>query len=162
MQRQYAGTAGRIENAQVGVFLALATERGRALIYRRLYLPEHSWSDDPERRTAAGIPETVQFAAKPRLAFEMIAAALDAGIAASWVTADEAYGQDPQLRTALETRGAGYVLAVACSTRVRINHGRTLVRSDTLAGRLPAAAWQPQRRQRCEGAAVLRRVARDR
>ncbi|WP_406182870.1 IS701 family transposase [Streptomyces canus] len=142
VQRQYTGTAGRIENAQVGVFLALATERGRALIDRRLYLPEHSWSDDPERRTAAGIPETVQFATKPRLASEMIAAALDAGITASWVTGDEAYGQDPQLRAALETRGTGYVMAVACSMRVRINHGRTPIRADTVAGRLPATAWQ--------------------
>lgn len=142
VQRQYTGTAGRIENAQVGVFLALATERGRALIDRRLYLPEHSWSDDPERRTAAGIPETVQFATKPRPASEMLAAALDAGITASWVTGDEAYGQDPQLRAALEARGTGYVLAVACSMRVRINHGRTPIRADTVVGRLPATAWQ--------------------
>lgn len=122
VQRQYTGTAGRIENARVGVFLALATNRGRALIDRQLYLPEQSWSDDPERRTAAGIPETVQLATKPRLASEMIAAALDAGITAPWVTGDEAYGQDPRLRAALEARGTGYVLAVACSMRVRINH----------------------------------------
>jgi SRSO17 transposase len=124
VQRQYTGTAGRIENAKVGVFLALATRRGRTLIDRRLYLPEHSWSNDPKRRTGAGIPETVQFATKPRLASEMIAAALDAGITASWVTGDEAYGQDPQLRAALEARGTGYVLAVAC--------------------RLPATAWHRQ------------------
>ncbi|GGY20387.1 hypothetical protein GCM10010358_83340 [Streptomyces minutiscleroticus] len=142
VQRPYTGTAGRIENAQVGVFLALATSRGRALIDRRLYLPEDSWSDDAERREAAGIPATVQFATKPRLATEMIDAALDAGATASWVTADEAYGQDPKLRAALETRGTGYVLAVACSPRVRINHGRTLARADTVAGRLPATAWQ--------------------
>lgn len=95
VQRQYTGTAGRIENAQVGVFLALATSRGRALINRRLYLPEHSWSHDPERHTAAGIPEMAQFATKPRLASEIITAALDAGITASWVTGDEAYGQAP-------------------------------------------------------------------
>jgi SRSO17 transposase len=142
VQRQYTGTAGRIENTQVGVFLALATSRGRALIDRRLYLPEHSWANDPERRTAAGIPETVQFATKPRLAAEMITAALDAGITASWVTGDEAYGQDPQLRAALEARGTGYVMAAACSMRVRINHGRTLVRADTVVSRLPTTAWQ--------------------
>ncbi|GAA5602408.1 IS701 family transposase [Streptomyces griseus] len=142
VQRQYTGTAGRIENAQVGVFLSLATTRGRALIDRRLYLPEHSWSTDPERRREAGILETVEFATKPRLAGEMITAALDAGIADSWVTGDEAYGQGPRLRTVLEARGTGYVLAVACSARVRINHGRTTVRADTVAGRLPAAAWQ--------------------
>ncbi|MFE2281915.1 IS701 family transposase [Streptomyces sp. NPDC059454] len=142
VQRQYTGTAGRIENAQVGVFLALATSRGRALIDRRLYLPEHSWSTDAERRHAAGVPEDIQFATKPQLAGEMIAAALDAGITASWVTGDEAYGQDPRLRAALEARGTGYVMAVACSTRVRINSGRTPVRADSAAGRLPATAWQ--------------------
>lgn len=142
VQRQYTGTAGRIENAQVGVFLAYATSRGRTLIDRRLYLPEHSWCADSERRQAAGIPETVQFATKPRLAWEMIAAALDSGVEARWVTGDEAYGQDPQLRNALEARGTGYVMAVACSTRVRINHDRTTIRADTVAGRLPATAWQ--------------------
>ncbi|MFB7763953.1 IS701 family transposase [Streptomyces xiamenensis] len=109
---------------------------------RRLYLPEHSWTNDPERRTVAGIPEAVQFATKPRLAAEMITAALDTGITASWVTGDEAYGQDLQLRAALEARGVGYVMAAACSMRVRVNHGRTLVRADTVTGRLPTTAWQ--------------------
>lgn len=111
------------------------------MIDRRLYLPEHSWCTDPERRQAAGIPDEVQFATKPRLAWEMIAAALDAGVEAPWVTGDEAYGQDPQLRAALEARGTGYVLAVACSIRVRINSGRTPIRADTVADRLPEAAW---------------------
>ncbi len=142
VQRQYTGTAGRIENSQVGVFLAYATSRGRTLIDRRLYLPEHSWCTDAERRQAAGIPDEVQFQTKPRLAWEMIAATLDAGVEAPWVTGDEAYGQDPRLRAALEARGTGYVMAVACSTRVRINHGRTPIRADTVAGRLPATAWQ--------------------
>ncbi|EFL39903.1 transposase [Streptomyces griseoflavus Tu4000] len=142
VQRQYTGTAGRIENSQVGVFLAYATSQGRALIDRRLYLPGQSWCTDPERRRAAGIPDEVQFATKPRLAREMIAAALDAGVEAPWVTGDEAYGQDPQLRAALEARGTGYVMAVACSTRVRINHGRTAARADTVAERLPTTAWQ--------------------
>ncbi|MFB7740053.1 transposase [Streptomyces sp. NPDC056112] len=141
MQRQYTGTAGRIENSRVGVFLAYATHRGGALIDRRLYLPEHSWCTDPERRRAAGILDEVDFATKLRLVGEMIAAALDGGITASWVTGDEACGQDPQLRTALEKRGIGYVMAVTRSTRVRINHGRTAVRADTTTGRLPATAW---------------------
>jgi SRSO17 transposase len=144
IQRQYTGTAGRIENSQVGVFLAYATSRGRTLIDRRLYLPEHSWCTDPGRRQAAGIPDEIEFATKPRLAWEMISSALDAGLEAPWVTGDEAYGQDPQLRAALEARGTGYVMAVACSTRVRINHGRTPVRADTVAGRLPDTAWQRQ------------------
>lgn len=141
VQRQYTGTAGRIENAQVGVFLAYATTRGRALIDRRLYLPEHGWCDDPARRREAGIPEEAVFATKPRLAADMIADALDAGAPARWVTGDEVYGQDPRLREALEARGVGYVLAVACSTRVRINDGRTPVRADKAAAALPASAW---------------------
>ena len=86
----------------------------------------------------------MRFQTKPRLAGEMIAAALDAGIATSWVTGDEAYGQDPRLRAALEARGTGYVLAVACSTRVSINHGRTAFRADAVAGRLPVTAWHRQ------------------
>ncbi|MER7826973.1 IS701 family transposase [Streptomyces sp. NPDC096097] len=144
VQRQYTGTAGRVENSQVGVFLAYATSRGRALIDRRLYLPEQSWCADPERRDAAGIPDEVQFATKPRLAWEMIAAALGAGVEARWVTGDEAYGQDPQLRAALEACRTGYVMAVACSTRVWINQGRTPVRADTVTERLPATAWHRQ------------------
>ncbi|RUP66007.1 hypothetical protein SSPNP10_22470 [Streptomyces sp. NP10] len=87
VQRPCTGTAGRIENAQVGVFLDLATERGRVLINRRLYLPEHP---GPMTPNAAGIPETVQFATEPCLAQEMIAAAPEAGITASRVAGDEA------------------------------------------------------------------------
>ncbi|MFJ7281001.1 IS701 family transposase [Kitasatospora sp. NPDC098663] len=144
VQRQYTGTAGRIENSQVGVFLAYASRRGRALIDRRLYLPQHTWCEDTERRTDAGIPEDVQFATKPRLATQMIAAALDAGLTASWATGDEAYGQDPSLRSELEGRGTGYVLAVVCTTRVRINQGRTAMRADAVAAGLPAGAWHRQ------------------
>jgi SRSO17 transposase len=144
VQRQYTGTAGRIENSQVGVFLAYASHHGRALIDRRLYLPEQAWCEDAERRTRAGVPDQAEFATKPTLAGQMIAAALDAGVTASWATGDEAYGQDPVLRALLESRGIGYVLAVACSTRVRINHGRTPIRADTVADHLPDAAWHRQ------------------
>lgn len=144
VQRQYTGTAGRIENSQVGVFLAYASSRGRALIDRRLYLPEHTWSRDSERRRKAGVPEDVVFTTKPRLALQMIEQALDAGVSTSWVTGDEAYGQDPGLRAGLEAHGVGYVLAVSCATRVRINQGRTAIRADEAAFRLPASAWHRQ------------------
>ncbi|MEV7676612.1 IS701 family transposase [Streptomyces sp. NPDC088752] len=144
VQRQYTGTAGRIENSQVGVFLAYASHHGRALIDRRLYLPEQAWCEDAERRTRAGVPDQAEFATKPTLAGQMIATALDAGVTASWATGDEAYGQDPVLRALLESRGIGYVLAVACSTRVRINHGRTPFRADNVADHLPDAAWHRQ------------------
>ncbi|GAA2558722.1 hypothetical protein GCM10010295_55090 [Streptomyces intermedius] len=135
VQRQYTGTAGRVENAQVGVFLAYASARGRALVDRRLYLPEQTWCQDAERRSGSGIPEAVDFATKPRLAGRMIVAALAAGVPARWVTGDEVYGQDPQLRSTLEELGVGYVLAAACSSRVSVNKDRTTMRADHVACR---------------------------
>ncbi|MEU4704778.1 IS701 family transposase [Nonomuraea dietziae] len=121
VQRQYSGTAGRIDNCQIGVFLAYATGAGRALIDRRLYLPEHSWLADPERCRRAGVPDPTTFATKPALATAMITAALDAGIATSWVSGDEVYGQDPRLRAALEERRVGYVLAFAANRRASLD-----------------------------------------
>src|SRR3954452_11750569 len=108
VQRQYTGTAGRIENSQVAVYLTYASRRGHALIDRELYLPR-SWTDDPARCAAAGVPTEVSFATKPALARLMLARALDAGVPAAWVAGDEVYGADPDLRAALEARGVGYV-----------------------------------------------------
>ena len=110
-QRQYTGTAGRTENAQVAVYLAYAARAGCAFIDRALYLPR-SWTCDPARCRAAGVPEGTAFATKPALARQMITRALDAGTPAGWVTADEVYGQDPVLRAELARRGLGYVLAI--------------------------------------------------
>jgi SRSO17 transposase len=115
-QRQYTGTAGRTENAQVAVYLAYAAPGGSALIDRALYMPR-SWTDDPGRCRAAGVPEAPTFATKPALARQLITRALDAGTPAGWVTADEVYGQDPRLRADLARRDLGYVLAVARTTR---------------------------------------------
>lgn len=138
-QRQYTGTAGRVENAQVAVYLAYATSRGHALIDRALYLPK-SWADDAERRAEAGVPDEVVFATKPALAREMITRALDADGGARWVAGDEVYGADAGLRDALEDRAVGYVLAVACSHRVHTQAGAW--RADALVASLPARAWQ--------------------
>ncbi|WP_425566295.1 IS701 family transposase, partial [Nonomuraea monospora] len=120
VQRQYTGTAGRIENSQVGVFLAYATPAGRALLDRRLYLPAHTWLADPGRCRAAGVPAETGFATKPALATAMVLAALEAGVSAPWLTGDEVYGQDPRLRAALEQRRMGYVLAIAGNRRVEL------------------------------------------
>jgi SRSO17 transposase len=111
VQRQYTGTAGRVENAQVAVYMAYAAARGHAFIDRALYLPR-SWTDDEQRCAAAGVPAGTPFATKPQLAAQMIARALDAGAPAGWVAADEVYGNDPQLRAMLHQRGVGYLLAV--------------------------------------------------
>ena len=90
VQRQYTGTAGRIENAQVGVYVGYASRRGHAMVDRELYLPR-CWAEDPDRCAAAGVPVDVGFATKPALARKMIERALDAGVPAGWVTADEVY-----------------------------------------------------------------------
>jgi SRSO17 transposase len=111
VQRQYSGTAGKVDNCQLGVFLAYASPRGRAFIDRELYLPR-CWIQDPARCRAARVPEQVGFRTKPQLARVLLERALDAGVPASWVTADEVYGGDPALRVWLEDRGVSYVLAV--------------------------------------------------
>jgi SRSO17 transposase len=111
VQRQYSGTAGRIENCQLGVFCAYTTSKGRTLIDRELYLPK-SWTGDRERCRAASVPDEVEFATKATLARQMLARALDAGVPARWVTADEAYGGDSKFRSWLEQRRIGYVVAV--------------------------------------------------
>jgi SRSO17 transposase len=140
VQRQYTGTAGRIENAQVAVFLAYATPLGHALIDRRLYLPRKAWCADADRCAAAGIPENTVFTTKPMLAKQAILDALAAGVPARWVTADEVYGDDPKLRDALEQHRIGYVLAVACDHRVPAYLTRS--RADILAAGIPKRSWQ--------------------
>jgi SRSO17 transposase len=111
VQRQYSGTAGRIENCQVGVFLGYASRHGHALLDRALYLPK-TWAGDEERRRIAWVPEDVSFATKPKLGIKMLERALDAGVPCAWVTGDCVYGGDSALRRFLEHRRVGYVLAV--------------------------------------------------
>ncbi|MFU8855233.1 IS701 family transposase, partial [Micromonospora sp. SL1-18] len=141
VQRQYTGTAGRIENSQVGVFLGYAGSDGHTLIDRRVYLPA-SWTDDRQRCQAAGVPDEIEFATKPDLAADMITAALDAGVPAGWAAADEAYGNSAAFRAGLREHGLGYVLAVSCSHLIPIDGGKTRVRADRVAAELPDSAWQ--------------------
>jgi SRSO17 transposase len=139
VQRQYSGTAGKVDNCQLGVFLAYASPRGRAFIDRELYLPR-CWTDDPARCRAARVPEQVEFRTKPQLARVLLERALDAGVAASWVTADEVYGGDPALRRWLEDRGISYVLAVKGSEPL----GTAIQESATasqLAASVPVEQW---------------------
>jgi SRSO17 transposase len=142
VQEQYSGTLGRIDNCQVSVHLAYATSDGnRALIDFALYLPA-SWTDDPDRCQAAGVPDDVGFATKPQLATAMIEAALDAGVKAAFATGDEVYGNDPALRARLRKRGLGYVLAVSCDTALqRWDYPRHSITAASLAAILPAAVW---------------------
>jgi SRSO17 transposase len=136
--RQYSGTAGRIENCQIGVFLGYATPRGRALLDRALYLPKE-WTDDRKRCREAGVPRDVRFATKLVLARRLIERALTAGVAARWVTADSIYGSDYTFRKALEERGLGYVVGVRTDFMAAI--GLRQYRAKTLLAGVPATAW---------------------
>jgi len=140
VQRQYTGTAGRIENSQVAVYLTYAAPRGHALIDRALYLPR-SWAEDPERCDDAGIPTNKRsFATKPALAKTLIDRAVAAKVPAAWVAADEVYGADPTLRADIRGHGLGYVLAIAANRRVPTHAGA--IRVDRLPAMLPSWAWQ--------------------
>jgi SRSO17 transposase len=141
--RQYSGTAGRIENCQIGVFLGYASPAGRTFLDRELYLPK-AWSEDRGRCREAGVPDEVDFATKPALAIGMLTRALDAAVPAGWVTADEVYGQHYRLRATLEQRGMPYVLAVPVNQHVITTVENKIAerRADTLAARLPAQAWK--------------------
>ena len=141
--RQYSGTAGRIENCQIGVFLGYATGAGRTFLDRELYLPQ-AWTEDRERCREAGVGEDVEFATKPELAMRMIARALEAGVPAGWVTGDEVYGQHAKLRMMLEERQMPYVLAVAVNQRViaTVDGRIAQLRADELAAMLPGQAWK--------------------
>src|SRR3712207_773983 len=141
--RQYSGTAGRIENSQVGVFLAYGSRRGQALIDRRLYLPER-WADDAERRQAAKVPEDVPFRTKPEIAREMVARALDAGVPCGWVLGDAVYGADRRLRVMLEGRGQPYLLGVRGDDKLwsELDGQFGQHAPELLARALPRQAWR--------------------
>jgi SRSO17 transposase len=136
--RQYTGTAGRIENAQVGVFLAYASRHGAAFLDRALYLPAE-WTDDPGRCLAAGIPEGTAFATKPALARAMLERAFAAGVPAAWVTGDEVYGGDGGLRRWMEGQRRPYVLAVRANQYVWSGLRQATVAA--LAKELPRRSW---------------------
>jgi SRSO17 transposase len=140
VQRQYTGTAGKVENCQIGTFLAYASVRGRALIDRELYLPQ-SWTTDRDRCRAAAIPDEAGFATKPEQARIMIERAVAAGVPFAWFTADEAYGQNPGLRGWLEQQDIAYVMATRCDDEVPAGL-RTSCRVDELIARLRAGAWR--------------------
>jgi SRSO17 transposase len=142
---QYCGTTGQVENCQVGVFLSYITARGHTLIDRELYLPA-DWAQDPERRQAAHIPQTVRFQTKPELAKCMLQRVWEARIPIAWVVGDSVYGANLDLRTWLQAHGYAYVLEVPCDEPIGIvtpDGRRRLVQvADAPALLLAEAAWQ--------------------
>ena len=137
--RQYSGTAGRVENCQIGVFLAYRSAKGHALIDRQLYLPQ-AWTDDRGRCRGAGIDDEVAFTTKPQIAKAMLQRAFDAGVPVGWVTGDEAYGQVGYLRFWLEERDVAHVMATRRNDLVITTRGRD-ARVDELVAALPARSW---------------------
>jgi SRSO17 transposase len=142
VQRQYSGTLGRIDNCQIGTFLAYANSVGdRVLIDRELYVPQRSWFGDRDRCAEAGIPPEAQFATRPRQVQAMIDSALRAGVPFAWFVADEEFGQNPGLRAYLEERQIPYVMAVPKNTGFTEATGRTDVIGKA-AGRVKPNDWQ--------------------
>ena len=140
VKRQYSGTAGRIENCQIGVFLCYATESGAAFVDRSLYLPRE-WAENAERRRKAGVPEEVSFATKPQIAQEMLRRALDAGVPCRWVVADSIYGNARSLRMWLEQREKAFVLGVNSDESLWWR-GFVQTEARQIAESLPAERWQ--------------------
>jgi len=117
VQRQYSGTAGKIENCQIATVLTYATAKGHVFLDRQLYLPE-GWAADSERRAKAQVPAEVGFQTKPEQAIAMLQHAWARGVPMRWVTGDEVYGDSPRLRESIQASGRWYVLAVSSITPV--------------------------------------------
>ncbi len=135
VQRQYTGTAGRIENSQIGVFLGYASRHGHALLDRALYRPKE-WAEDTDRRREARVPETVAFTTKPKLGLAMLERARAAGVPFSWGTGDSVYGADYAIRRWAERHRRGDVLAVTSGQRLGLRPVTTWIK------KLPKRAWQ--------------------
>jgi SRSO17 transposase len=137
--RQYTGTAGKIENCQVGVFLCYSSKKGTAFIDRALYLPRE-WTDDPERLSEASVPKgRVGFATKGELAKRMLKRAFEAGVTARWIVADTVYGMSRGFSGWLEKEECSYVLAVTSSKGIYYEGQQRQARK--VAQSLPEESW---------------------
>jgi SRSO17 transposase len=140
--RQYTGSAGKITNCQIGVFVAYVSRHGHAFIDRALYLPK-AWTDDPARLAAAHVPPEAGFATKPRLARHMIGRAIAARVPFAWVTGDSVYGVS-EIEMALRREGKGYVLGVNATQPFNSWIGKPEVAgtAEAIAKDLEPTAWR--------------------
>jgi len=139
--RQYIGNVGKVDNGQVGVYLTYASEHGQAFIDTRLYLPEE-WLTKPQRCKAAGIPQGTIFRTKPELAAAMVEGAVRRGLRARWLTADEAYGQDPVFLDTVDSVGWLYVVEVPVNLKVWKERPKVLLPTP------PGKAGRPRKKTR--------------
>jgi SRSO17 transposase len=153
VQRQWLGRLGKVDNGQVGVFLAYATDREHAPVDVRLYLPK-GWAKDRVRRKRCGIPKAVRYRTRHELALEMLE---ETGplLPHAWVTGDDEMGRSSRFRAELRRLGERYLLAVPSNTTVRDLEGeapawggrgrppkRAFEQARAWAGSLPATAWR--------------------
>lgn len=142
VQRQYSGTLGRVDNCQIGTFLAYVTShRDRVLIDRELYIPQDSWFGDPGRCAEAAIPEDLTFTTRPRQVMAMIERVRWSELTFRWFTADEEFGQNPALRTYLEQAEISYLLAIPKNTEFT-DHTAARATIEHRAARLTPNQWQ--------------------
>lgn len=139
VSRQYSGTAGRIENCQIGVFLTYASPLGHTLLDRELYLPT-VWTDDRERCRRVGVPDKREFATKPALAQQMLERTYAAGVTFAAITGDSVYGDNRPLRHWLEEQKHSYVLAVSGKETVWCANLQQLVKA--ILADVPSEGWQ--------------------
>lgn len=137
--RQYSGTAGKVENCQIGVYLSWKTKKGHTLLDRELYLPE-DWVNDRERCKVAGIADPIEFQTKTELAHTMLKRIFALGVAPSWVVADEVYGRDSKLRNYLEDKKVPYVMAVPSNQVIAVQFEKVPIIDFIKSA--PKAAWQ--------------------
>lgn len=141
VQRQYSGTLGRVDNCQIGTFLAYVTSgRDRVLIDRELYLPQQSWLADPDRCTEAAIPAELTFTTRPQQVMAMIERARWSELRFGWFSADEEFGQNPQLRLYLEQAQIPYVMGVPKNTEFT-DHSAQRATIEHRAARLAPHDW---------------------
>lgn len=153
--RQWCGRLGKVENCQVGVFLAYASGGGYAPLDRRLYLPE-DWADDEARRARGHVPPEVEFREKWRIALDLLDRSLP-GLPHGWIVGDDEFGRASEFRAGLRQRHERYVLDVPCNTTIRDLQRRRpprrkagvgrkrevpFVRADAWAASQPASRWE--------------------
>jgi SRSO17 transposase len=131
--RQWCGRLGKVDNCQVGVFLAYAATAGYAPLDRRLYLPE-DWAGDSARREKCHVPPEVEFREKWQIALDLLDRSLP-GLPHGWITGDDEFGRPAEFRAALRLRRERYVLDVPCNTTVRDLERRRPPRKEAGVGR---------------------------
>ena len=155
VKRQWCGRLGKVENCQLGVFLAYATDQGQAPLDRRLYLPRE-WAQDADRRAKCHVPESVKFRTSWEIGLEMVQTH-GGSIAHGWVVADDEFGRVNAFRKGLRDAGERYVVDVPSDTHVRdvlanppakvagvggSARKAPFLRVDAWANAQPASAWR--------------------